>query len=239
MKKSKFENGKRVQKWKKEKNGKWNQELVTLNPWEGNPWEPKGSHGRGPLGWESRVPDFIFWFFIFELVFHFSIFEFFIFFIFHFWYVSNICEDFSKMKNEKWKKSIIEPFKNQSLNLSKTSFWKSIIHFVTSIFHFWKNANHWIFHFFIFDFSFLIPDLDQIGTRSGPDPEQIWSRCGPDLVPIWTRSGPDLDQIWTKSRPDWNQIGTWSGPDRDQIGTRSGPEQDHIWTRSGPDLDQI
>ena len=163
-------------------------------------------------------------------------FWFFSFFIFHFELSLTYAKTFQKwkMKNEKC----------QSLNLSKINHWicqkpafenQSFISW-RPFFIFEKMS---IIDFSILDFSFFIPDLDQIGTRPGPDPEQIWSRRGPDLVPIWTRSGPDLDQIWTRSGPDWNQIGSRSGPDLDQIGTRSGPEPDQIWTRSGPDLDQI
>jgi hypothetical protein len=154
---------------------RWVQDGPKMTPrWsqDGSKMVPRWSQDDAkmvPRCWEPRVPFFIFQFFIFHFWTRFSSFNFwfFSFSIFHFWIVIDICKDFSKMKNEKWKVSIIERFKNQSLNLSKTSFWKSIIHFETSIFHFWKIVNHWFFHFFIFDFSFLIPDQDQIGTRSG------------------------------------------------------------------------
>ena len=67
-----------------------------------------------------------------------------------------------------------------------------------------------------------VPDVDQIGTRSGSDGDQIWTRLGPDLDQIGTRAGPDGDQSWTR----------W-GSDLDQIGTRSGPDWDPFWSPLG------
>ena len=48
-----------------------------------------------------------------------------------------------------------------------------------------------------------IPDLDQIGTRSGMS---VGPRTGSDLDPIWIRLDPELDPIGTRSGPGWDQI---------------------------------